>query len=304
MIPQADRLSRKKWGLTNVSVTVIVTLTNVETEVRLYEAYKTRTALAGYERRSSVRRGANFGGSLGARQRIGQNGRGRPPQKIWHSRHMRGWEAGRCTIVDVRQPDDTRRISRRDSAAQRGHRQRAPAAFPVLDAEIDLCRSGNRSARRLQSGGAGLHESVDFAASTTGLMRRRQARGAGDQGGTWIFSPDLNGQRWMRHLRGPQADNDQSLGHFWAPASTKCRSWPDARDYADGACNCGHRGGRAGPTRRAGYNLKQVQTRGPGGQKTGADYLHALPSADLLSAKLSAVCRAGDHLCGCAGQLV
>ncbi|WP_312636277.1 rhodanese-like domain-containing protein [Oscillibacter sp.] len=170
-----------------------------------------------------------------------------------------------------------------------------PAQLPVLDAEILIyCRSGNRSAQAATKlSDMGYTNLSDFGGiidwpyeTENGDYQIVETAGTLSSFAAW----DLNGVPVDQRIF---ADYKLTLINIWATFCGPClREMPDlgqlSADYAD-------RGVRVVgivvdvPQTSGAFSPDMVQTARDLVEQTGANYLHLLPSADLIAAKLSGV---------------
>ncbi len=170
-----------------------------------------------------------------------------------------------------------------------------PAQLPVLDAEILIyCRSGNRSAQAATKlSDMGYTNLSDFGGiidwpyeTESGDYQIVETAGTLSSFAAW----DLNGVPVDQRIF---ADDKLTLINIWATFCGPClREMPDlgqlAADYADRGVQV------VGivvdiPQTSGAFSLDMVQTARDLVEQTGANYLHLLPSADLIAAKLSGV---------------
>ena len=170
-----------------------------------------------------------------------------------------------------------------------------PAQLPVLDAEILIyCRSGNRSAQAATKlSDMGYTNLSDFGGiidwpyeTESGDYQIVETAGTLSSFAAW----DLNGVPVDQRIF---ADDKLTLINIWATFCGPClREMPDlgqlAADYADRGVQV------VGivvdiPQASGAFSPDMVQTARDLVEQTGANYLHLLPSADLIAAKLSGV---------------
>ncbi|WP_369282136.1 rhodanese-like domain-containing protein [Oscillibacter sp. GMB15532] len=170
-----------------------------------------------------------------------------------------------------------------------------PAQLPVLDAEILIyCRSGNRSAQAATKlSGMGYTNLSDFGGiidwpyeTESGEYQPAEKAGTLSSFAAW----DLNG---VPVDEGIFANHKLTLINIWATFCGPClREMPDLGQLA---ADYGERGVQivgivvdVSQTSGA-FSPDMVQTAQELVEQTGANYLHLLPSEDLIAAKLSGV---------------
>lgn len=170
-----------------------------------------------------------------------------------------------------------------------------PVQLPVLDAEILIyCRSGNRSAQAATKlSDMGYTNLSDFGGiidwpyeTESGDYQPAEKAGTLASFAAW----DLNGVPVDERIF---ADYKLTLINIWATFCGPClREMPDlgqlAADYADRGVQV------VGivvdvPQTSGAFSQDMVLTARDLVEQTGANYLHLLPSADLIAAKLSGV---------------
>jgi len=168
-----------------------------------------------------------------------------------------------------------------------------PAQLPVLDTEILIyCRSGNRSAQAAKKlADMGYTKVFDFGGIKDWPFETEAgAWQAPDKAGTMssFTAYDLAGVAKDESIF---ADHRLTMVNIWATFCGPCLSeMPElgklAKDYASKGVQVVGIVADVPQSKDGSFDLSQVQTARSLVKQTGADYLHLLPTADLVTAKL------------------